>query len=69
MLNASIVAGYATDGTDVSGFAYGLGVAPGARVGASRIFDDRGDFDLFGFYASVSAPAWRDARAQLEQLG
>src|SRR5258705_473553 len=37
-LNASIAAGLATtDGSDSSGYSYGLGIAPGARVGSSRI--------------------------------
>lgn len=58
-LNASIVAG-TTTATDGGGYAFGLGIAPGARIGSSRIFDDRGDFGLFAFYEAVSAPAWRD---------
>jgi hypothetical protein len=59
-INASIAAGSATGEGDAEGYSYGLGIAPAARLGSSRIFNDRGDFDLFAPYSDVFAPAWRD---------
>jgi hypothetical protein len=59
-INASIAAGAATGESDAEGFSYGLGIAPGARIGSSRIFNDQGNFDLFASYSTVFAPAWRD---------
>jgi Subtilase family len=44
---ASIAAGFATaDRVDADGFRYGLGVSPRARIGASKVFDCRAQFDL-----------------------
>ncbi|HQR38209.1 MAG TPA: S8 family serine peptidase, partial [Blastocatellia bacterium] len=60
-LNASIAAGLAMSGeTDPSGYSYGLGVAPEARIGSSRIFRNNGVFDVRAFYYTITAPAWRD---------
>ena len=47
-LNASIVGGYnvgaGSQFSDNLGYQYGLGVAPFVRIGASRLFNDDGDF-------------------------
>lgn len=59
-LNASIVAGRAAGDVDSGGYDYSLGIAPGARIGSSRIFRDNGAFGLQAFYTTVSMPAWRD---------
>lgn len=59
-LNVSIVAGRAAGVADGGGYDYGLGIAPGARAGSSRIFRNNGAFGLQAFYWTVTAPAWRD---------
>lgn len=59
-LNASILAAGVANSVDADGFDYALGVAPMARIGSSRIFNDRGDFDVFAFYSTITAPAVRD---------
>jgi hypothetical protein len=59
-LNASIVAGLSGTSPDTDGYDLGIGIAPGARVGSSRIFNDRGNFALFAFYVAVSGPAFSD---------
>lgn len=72
-LNASIVAGFSDRTTgqfaDPQGFRYGLGVAPFARIGGSKLFDDSGRFrlagslgrfifDAYGAGARVSTNSW-----------
>lgn len=59
-LNASIAAGGATDLVDSGGYAFGLGIAPTARVGSTRIFRNNGAFGVQAFYSAIVAPAWRD---------
>jgi hypothetical protein len=59
-INASIAAGSATGESDAEGFSYGLGIAPGAKIGSSRIFNDDGLFDLYAPFSDILAPAWRD---------
>lgn len=59
-LNASIAAGRSTGQLDSGGYDYGLGIAPGARVGSSRIFRNNGSFGLQAFYSNVTSVAWRD---------
>jgi subtilisin-like proprotein convertase family protein len=54
---ASIAAGFGT-GTgstreDGAGFKHGIGVAPRARIGASKIFNCAGQFDYFGSFTGV----------------
>src|SRR5205085_9095305 len=48
-INMSIAAGQATtdkDARDSGGYCYGLGIAPFAMIGSSRIFQSSGRFDL-----------------------
>ena len=59
-LNASIAAGRAAGDVDSGGYDFGLGIAPGTRVGSSRIFRNNGAFGLQAFYTTVTMPAWRD---------
>ena len=59
---ASIAAGYGAGSAQVDpdGFSYGMGAAPGVRLGASKIFDCDGNFELSpadGF-AGVAEQAW-----------
>jgi subtilisin-like proprotein convertase family protein len=65
-INAGIIAGFNTStgssGTgaveDAQGFNYGLGVAPHARVGASKIFRCTGSFGLIGTYTNLTRLAY-----------
>jgi subtilisin-like proprotein convertase family protein len=43
---ASIAAGFAGSGLDDAGFRYSMGISPRAQVGASKIFNCNGDFEL-----------------------
>jgi hypothetical protein len=63
-LNLSIAAGASTaadkDSRDASGFNYGLGVAPFALIGSSKIFQSNGAFDLVDTYTKLVSDAYRD---------
>ncbi len=63
-LNMSIAAGASTsadkDSRDPSGFNYGLGVAPFALIGSSKIFQSNGVFDLIDPYTKLVSDAYRD---------
>lgn len=63
-LNMSIAAGASTaadkDSRDPSGFNYGLGVAPFALIGSSKIFQSNGAFDLVDTYTKLVSDAYRD---------
>ena len=63
-INASIIGGF-NDGTgatveDAGGFNYGLGVAPYARVGGSKIFNCAGSFSLAGTIAAEQSAAYAE---------
>ena len=53
---ASIAAGYGTTG-DSAGFRYGLGIAPRAQIGASKIFTCDGTFDFDGNFTGLTTAA------------
>ncbi|MEW6131429.1 MAG: S8 family serine peptidase [Acidobacteriota bacterium] len=61
-LNASIAAGFNVTGgssfQDALGFQYGLGVAPFARIGVTKIFDDDGEFASRLSYAQYILDAY-----------
>jgi len=63
-LNMSIAAGASTSADqgsrDPSGFNYGLGVAPFALMGSSKIFQSNGAFDLIDPYSRLVSDAYRD---------
>ena len=63
-INMSIAAGANMssdkDSRDPSGFNYGLGVAPFALIGSSRIFQSNGAFDLIDPYTRLVSDAYRD---------
>lgn len=63
-INMSIAAGASTsadkDSRDPSGFNYGLGVAPFALLGSSKIFQANGAFDLIEPYSRIVSDAYRD---------
>jgi hypothetical protein len=61
-INMSIAAGSNTssDKRDGAGFNYGLGIAPFALLGSSRIFQSNGAFDLIEPYSTLVADAYRD---------
>jgi hypothetical protein len=63
-LNATIAAGYnAGDGApyvDAEGYHYGLGVAPYARIGSSKIFDRGAGIHLVGTYTDIATHAYRN---------
>jgi len=63
-INMSIAAGLststATGSRDSSGFNYGLGIAPFALVGSSKIFQSNGAFDLIDPYTTLVSDAYRD---------
>ena len=63
-LNMSIAGGASTssdkDSRDSSGFNYGLGVAPFALLGSSKIFQSNGAFDLIEPYTKLVSDAYRD---------
>jgi subtilisin-like proprotein convertase family protein len=58
---ASIAAGFGTTGSgrqDGAGFRHGMGVAPRARIGASKIFKCDGDYGYFGTFADLVSDAY-----------
>jgi subtilisin-like proprotein convertase family protein len=58
---ASIAAGFGTAGAgrqDSAGFRHGMGIAPRARIGASKIFTCTGDFGNIGSFATVVSAAY-----------
>ncbi len=63
-INASIAAGANTSAAagsrDSSGFNYGLGVAPFALIGSSKIFQSNGAYDLVEPYTRLVSDAYRD---------
>ncbi|HKP12105.1 MAG TPA: S8 family serine peptidase, partial [Blastocatellia bacterium] len=62
-INASLAAGIATsdaDARDSGGYYYGLGIAPFAQIGASKIFQSTGRFDLPDPYTKLVSEAYRD---------
>ncbi|MFL6214495.1 MAG: S8 family serine peptidase [Blastocatellia bacterium] len=62
-INASIAAGMTTtdtDGRDSSGYNYGLGIAPFVQIGASKIFQSTGRYDLIEPYTKLVSEAYRD---------
>jgi subtilisin family serine protease len=62
-LNASIVGGFNNNPgsafRDSRGFQYGLGVAPFAQIGVSKLFNDRGDFGQNFTYNDFLSAAYR----------
>jgi subtilisin-like proprotein convertase family protein/subtilisin family serine protease len=54
---ASIAAGVGGSGADADGFEYGLGVAPDAEIGGSKIFRCNGAFGGAS-YATIASDAW-----------
>jgi hypothetical protein len=62
-LNASIAVGYngASEPpfVDADGYRYGLGVAPYARVGSSKIFDSGAGIFVVATYSEIAANAYR----------
>ncbi|MEK6302886.1 MAG: S8 family serine peptidase [Acidobacteriota bacterium] len=73
-INLSIAGGAntsaATGARDSAGFNYGLGVAPFALLGSSRIFQSAGRFDLIEPYTKLVSEAYRDgARVQSNSWG
>ena len=63
-INMSIAGGANTsadsNSRDSSGFNYGLGVAPFALLGSSKIFQSNGAFDLIEPYTKLVSDAYRD---------
>jgi subtilase family protein len=63
-LNMSIAAGgntsAATGARDSAGYNYGLGVAPFALLGASKIFQSNSNFDLIDPYTKLVSDAYHD---------
>jgi Subtilase family len=62
-LNLSIAGGAATadkDGHDGNGYYYGLGIAPFAQLGSSKIFQSSGRFDLIDPFTKLISEAYRD---------
>lgn len=63
-INMSIAAGgntsAATGARDSSGYNFGLGVAPFAMLGASKIFQSNQNFDLIDPYTKLVSDAYRD---------
>ena len=73
-INLSIAGGATAASTqglrDSSGFNYGLGVAPFAMLGSSKIFQSSGRFDLVEPYTKLISEAYRDgARVQSNSWG
>lgn len=60
-INMSIAAGASssTDSRDNAGFNRGLGIAPFALIGSSRIFQSNGAFDLIEPYTTLVSDAYR----------
>jgi hypothetical protein len=62
-INLSIAGGAATadkDARDGSGYYYGLGIAPFALLGSSKIFQSSGRFDLIDPFTKLISEAYRD---------
>jgi hypothetical protein len=63
-INMSIAGGASMSGDsssrDASGFNFGLGVAPFALLGSSKIFQSNGAFDLIEPYTKLVSDAYRD---------
>ncbi|HYV06736.1 MAG TPA: S8 family serine peptidase [Blastocatellia bacterium] len=73
-INLSIAGGANTSAAsgarDSAGFNYGLGVAPFALLGSSKIFQSSGRFDLIEPYTNLVGEAYRDgARVQSNSWG
>lgn len=73
-INLSIAGGASSSAAqglrDSSGFNYGLGIAPSARLGSSKIFQSTGNFDLVEPYTKLISEAYRDgARVQSNSWG
>ncbi|MBN1879113.1 S8 family serine peptidase, partial [bacterium] len=67
---AGIVAGNATIGTvDASGYLYGMGVAPGASLGNTKIFSDSGAFSDPDFYTTSQNAYQNGARLSSQSWG
>jgi hypothetical protein len=54
---------------DATGFSYGLGVAPFARIGVSKLFNDDGDFVVSSFAVYISEAYRRGARISSNSWG
>lgn len=61
-INLSIAGGanMSPDSRDGSGFGFGLGVAPFALLGSSKIFQSNGRFDLIDPFTKLISEAYRD---------
>lgn len=61
-INLSIAGGSNLSSTarDTAGFGYGIGVAPFARLGSSKIFQANGRFDLIDPFTKLISDAYRD---------
>jgi hypothetical protein len=61
-INLSIAGGsnMSTDSRDTGGFGYGIGVAPFALLGSSKIFQSNGRFDLIDPFTKLVSDAYRD---------
>jgi hypothetical protein len=63
-INASIIGGFnsssGSEFVDSLGFQYGLGIAPFARVGVSKIFNDRGVFGFGITFTDYISAAYRN---------
>ncbi|HET9532080.1 MAG TPA: S8 family serine peptidase [Blastocatellia bacterium] len=63
-INASIIGGFNINSgsafADSLGFQYGLGIAPFARVGISKIFNDRSEFGFGVSFTSYISAAYRN---------
>jgi hypothetical protein len=59
-INLSIAGGAATAAHDGSGYDYGLGIAPFALLGSSKIFQSSGRFDLVDPFTKLISEAYRD---------
>ena len=73
-INLSIAGGATAASTqglrDSSGFNYGLGIAPFALLGSSKIFQSTGRFDLIEPFTKLISEAYRDgARVQSNSWG
>ncbi|HXG93447.1 MAG TPA: S8 family serine peptidase [Blastocatellia bacterium] len=72
-LNASIIGGFNDKSgsafADSLGFRFGLGVAPFVQVGASKVFDDDGDFTNATYATYISAAYRAGARISSNSWG
>jgi hypothetical protein len=72
-LNASIIGGF-NNGTesafaDPLGFRYGLGIAPFARIGVTKVFDDSGSFTRANYHEFISSAYRNGARISSNSWG